>query len=461
MRAVKRCAFLFVAVLIVTLFASLAQAAFPEYVNQNSDTTHKHSAICTKDGIPIWDTMFSPMVLNPFAFWHPLNYEEIAFGFMQCYGGGMIDELQVAGFDPASYTSASRHNEQAWHGTRDSASGGKRESYYNLHYSPWVGGATAHTHYEAANNAYNNDLVGPVVRNPLREHPQFSYIPYIIRDDVTLHRPNLDPETGEPGETPDTYVAIIFGGSTNCWANYNSVARIYSDLKARGYTDNEIYLMYPSGRKPNGQLLPASWEVDDGTNFQDMVDAWQWANLNSNATTQVYFWSSICHGTDTYDLIGHIVDDLELEILPEVEYVFDLETDFVAQVTELFSFFEGKPEGQPYFQVITPEVVGDLSVILNGEPLALLGVNDYTVFEVNDTTAWEESRFLYKFSLDSTDIANLLVMGNSFEFNWSGGPIDFKMAGLTTGDMANAIPEPTSLALLALGSLALVRRRRR
>ena len=455
MRFLKLTAMISCAVLVLFAAAERVQADFPEYVNQNSDTTNWHSGIDTSDGLTVWDSAFAWMVTNPLG----LSYEETAFGFMQCFGGGMIDELlPVVGtnFDVSSFTSAARHNEQSWNGVRDPASGGKRESYYNLHYSPWAGGAVVRRHDQAGQNAYNNDLVGPVVQNPLREHPQYLFT-YLLMDktDVTLHRPN---QVG--GETPDKYRSIVFGGSSSAgrdgWANYNSVARIHSDLLARGYTNDEIYLMYPSNTKPNGTALPASWVVDDGTTYQDMLDAWTWMQNQSDENLQVYFWSSICHGSRTYDVVGAVWDDLEELIEIGQEYAFDLEAAFVDQVRDLFNFFDDGPGSivaKPYFQVIAPELVGDLSVILNDEPLAFLEVSDYDVCE--------ETRFLYKFALDRTDIDNLSVTSNTFEFNWIGGPIDFRMAGLTTGDMANAIPEPTSLVLLALGGLVLLRKKRR
>ena len=167
------------AVFIVLALGQLAPAAFPEYVNQDSANTHRHSGICTSDGKVVWDSVFATLVSGcQLPVWPPPQptYEEIAFAFMQCYGGGMIDELLTIGgngLDPASYTSAARESEKAWWANTDPASGGLRESLYNLHYSGWAGGATTHTHVEAATNGNNNDLYGPVVSNPLKEHPQY------------------------------------------------------------------------------------------------------------------------------------------------------------------------------------------------------------------------------------------------------------------------------------------------
>lgn len=437
MRLLKWLSLVFCGAILCTTFVSTTQAAFPEYVDQDSETTNIRSGISTKDGIPIWDNVFASMVRNPWWIWNPLNADELAFGFMQCYGGGMIDDLELASMWPTSYTSAAKHNQASWWGNQDPASGGLSESYYNLHYSPWVGGAALRRHDQAGQNAYNNDRVGPVVNNPWRESPQYMFnYPFMDRTDITLHQPNIDGQ-------PTNYLAILWGGSTNNWANYNSLARIHSDLIARGYTSNEIYLMCPANRKPNGAALPAGWVVDDGTNFQDMVDAWQWANLQSDPNTQVYFWSNICHGTRTEDLVNYVLDNYAEPIQPGKPYGFDLAADLVNQVKELFYFFEPRPDanlGRPYFQVIVPQMVADLSVVLNSELLSLVSVTDY-----NDGS---QISFFYQFGLDSTDINNLSPTGNVFELNWSGPPVDFIMAGVTTGNMSNAIPEPNSLSLL-------------
>ena len=157
MRPLRLLAIVLGAGLVLAAFVNQAQADFPVYVDQNSTGTNWHSGICTSDGKVVWDSPFTWMVTNPLG----LTYEETAFGFMECYGGGMIDELlPVVGtnLDVTSFISAAKHNERAWAGTRDAASGGKRESYYNLHYSPQAGGATVYRHDEAGQNAYNNDL---------------------------------------------------------------------------------------------------------------------------------------------------------------------------------------------------------------------------------------------------------------------------------------------------------------
>lgn len=431
----------------ITIFSGQSLADFPEYVNQDSNSTKIQSGICTSDGDVVWDSEFAQMVSNAIVPGGQKNYAESAFAFMECYGGGMIDELLPVcgtGADVSSFTSASKHNELAWYGGPTIWSWPPvhlEQSFYNNPYATRAGSATVYTHMQAAQYGYNNDDVGPVEQDPLREHPQYKFT-YLMADktDVTLHRAN-----GTGGDTPDTYLAILFGGKSNNWANYNSLANIYTNLKDRGYTDDEIYLMYRGNTKPDGSALPADWVRDDGTTYQDMSDAWNWVKNQASATTQVYFWSSICHGTK--------IEAMYLPpsgIQPGYVYDLDLTGDFISQVNDIFYFYEGSPDaisGNPYFQVTASDLLTDLFVALNNKPLAFIDVNDHA-----------GSEHCYRFALDEIDIANLQAV-NSVVFNWSSGLGNFTMAGITAGDMPpNYIPEPAALLLLGFGALILRRR---
>jgi hypothetical protein len=455
------------AVVFIAVFSQQSRAGFPEYDNQNSHSTGKHSSICTySEGIceGIWDFEFAGMVKDAMVPGGQKNYAETAFAFMECFGGGMIDELApIVGTssDVTSFTSASRYNEEAWHGNRDAASGGKRESYYNLYYAQKAGGATAYNQREASEYGYDNDLIGPKVNDlgggETTEHPQYVYncqlgsetTPYIKipKNPPTLYRANAD----TLGNIPNKYLAIIFGGSENISANYNSVSRIYSNLKDRGYKDEEIYLMYPENTKPNGTPLPVTWHVDAGTTYDDMSNAWKWVKNRTDSDTQVYYWSSICHGCREESPFF----PFELPVPPVVTIDYDLTDDFVKLVKDMFYFFDDIPDvigGKPYFQVIAPDPVLGLSVVLNDKSLTFL---DDTVH-----LAGADTYYMYKFALDQIDIGNLQT-GNSIEFNWMLGeePVDvyFTMAGIVTSSR-NAIPEPATFLLFAIAGL-LIRRK--
>jgi len=449
---------LVLAAVAVMTSAAWADAAFPEYRDQDSDSTDKHAAISTSDGDVFWDDDFADMVADKMT-----SYQEVAFAFMQCYGGGMIDELMdigQGGLFQADYTSASEYTQIANWGNNDGNSNGNRESYYNIHFSPYVGGATVRTFGEAADHAYEYDYVGRVQRTPALEFPQCtgSIIPW-DRLDIRLHSPNLN------GQTPDKYLAILWGGSVTGddgdeWrqyrANYHSLVRIHADLIARGYDSSEIYLMWPDDTGPGGAALPASWVVDDGTSYQDMQDAWQWVNDNATDTTQVFFWSNVCHGSTSDDFLGLVLHNAGEEVQPGQEYPYDLSPYLVAHVTELFYFFgggDGTNAGQPFFQVIASERIDALTVTLNGRELLLL--------EVLDNELLGEPRFLHKFALGEADVLDLGITGNTCMLTWSGGA-ELTMAGVTAGTSSNAIPEPATVSLLlGVAAIVLVRRRRR
>ncbi len=440
MKPVKSLSIILGAIVFIAVFGGQSRAEFPEYdANQNSGPTIRLSGICTSDGKFILDGEFAQMVKNALINAQgQKNYAETAFAFMECYGGGMIDQLTYSvgtSSDVSSFTSASRYYELAWYGPIGGTTGNLSESYYNFPYAQRAGGTDVNTHAEAAEYGYNKDLVGPVVNNPLKEHPQYKFT-YEGTDktDVTLYRTNQG-----GGDTPDKYRAILFGGSViysavepDAWANYNSLSRIYSNLKARGYDDSEIYLMYPDPAKkmPDGITpLPDDWVVDDGTTYQDMKDAWNWMKNQTDANTQVYYWSNICHGM----------------ALEGIQYpnpgTINLTVDFINYVIS----------GEPDFLVIAPDLLADLAVVLNNEPLAFLSVADHTATGTG---------YLYKFALDANDIANLQTNNSVGIFNFrTGEPVVFTMAGITTGNMSqNYIPEPATLVLFAIAGL-LIRRK--
>ena len=114
-----KCRTTIAAILVVTGFSvqvALGQP-FPQYDNQNSAATALHSGIMTDGGGTVWDFRLQTMVqgaLNPGG--EGWLVDDAHFAFLECYGGGMIDEIAALGLPTWSATSAARHIEWSWAG---------------------------------------------------------------------------------------------------------------------------------------------------------------------------------------------------------------------------------------------------------------------------------------------------------------------------------------------------------
>src|ERR1700687_5453269 len=71
------------------LSAPATAQAFPDFQDQMSATTDIRSSIVTSDQVNFLDRDFASLVNNTLA----NGYNEVSFAFMQCFGGGMIDDL--------------------------------------------------------------------------------------------------------------------------------------------------------------------------------------------------------------------------------------------------------------------------------------------------------------------------------------------------------------------------------
>jgi len=336
--------------------ATLVPPAAPlQYLNQNSATSFYHSGIVTTNGV-VWDTNFANFVNTGIG----TNYNEIAFAFMQCFGGGMIDELGALNLVPASYTAASQWNQPSVSGARDPAGGGLYQSYYNIPFAPAAGGAAVNTMLQAATTGYNRDLVGPVINKPMPfgETPQYTSSGP-IGDSITLDRNNPNNPTKNTN-----YLAILFGGAVANNNNLNSLVRMYNALIARGYAANQIYVLYPGGMTP-GNIVP----VNANATAANLKTAWTTvASGKTSPTTQIYYWSGPAHGQLTFDWVGFL-KSLGQSILKGITYSFNLVGSFVSQLQSIYSFYLGAPQASlelPFVEVATQSPASGLTAALNG-----------------------------------------------------------------------------------------------
>jgi hypothetical protein len=492
-------------------------AAFPEFKNQNSKTTFLHSAMMTSDPVQrdvpdgmggtvkIWvpgglftDTRFAKLVSDSVA----PRINEIAYDFNQCNGGGMIDELLTEVPQPvASYTSAARHDQTAWAGALDSASGidplfpyaRRVEGFYNLHYAPAAGGATPMTQRDAAKSGYENDFFGP--HKEMHENPQYTSNG-AMGDDIRLHRQNPN----NPVKS-DQYLAILYGGSTSldlgfslptippippalpipipgAWGvNWNTLNRTRDSLLAAGYTDDDMYILYPSfinpqtGMKfavqPNGQPLPA-W-VDGDTTSAELKSAFDtWLKPKVTPQTQLFFWSSWGHGVEIFDWVGWLFNRAG-NLLNGVNLSVETDRDFAERLRTVFNHYNpGVVEGAagtPLVEVTTSQFVSNLEVYLAGasQPLTL-----HDSIDVSGNGSEYQNYFALSRSDMEALLANCTPTACSIDLKISVPSLapGFNLSNLivqmgpTLGDFANGlamapVPEPATSAMVGLYLLVL------
>ncbi len=488
--------FLGSAILLISFVcAAEAMAAFPEYTNQDTPNTFRRSAIMTSDRVKFWDGRFANDVETALG---RTNYNEIAFAFLECFGGGMIDELTRLnngnGLTPASYTSAASPAEVAWARSEDMASGAdpnfpklrRAESTYGLRYGPAAGGRAPMTQRAAAQTGYQNDLVGPNLCAASRqqwptllgcETPQ--YTATWDGETITLHGNNV--RNPNPNRR---YRAILFGGSTQADqgpallvrpqppllyamgvmlpANWNALSRMHDALLAAGYTEAEMYIMYPGGEFaagdrrhvifPGGPQLPA-W-VDAGARARDLEDAWRWLRRQTDGTTQVFFWSSWGHGAEGEDVQAK----MRARNLPPprrgVPFTFAMDADLALTMKNTYDYLNPNggqgAAGSPDFEFTSTVPIPDpgMQVILNGVSLPLVD----TVLD----PFGDGSEYRYTYGLTRSDIEQLNSSGTQeleLDFPPSLGESATFISefGPTVGDLANGPSEampPQALACL-------------
>ncbi|MCW3052759.1 MAG: hypothetical protein JWN14_1929, partial [Chthonomonadales bacterium] len=332
------------------------------YASQNSATTFYHSGIVTSGfsgGTDIiCDKDFANMVYGALG----KNYNEAAFAFMQCFGGGMIDELKSADAGKTVYTSAARYSESSYYTNKDPASGGKSESAFNLPFAPAAGGAVKTSFKDAVTTGVQKDLFGPVIKKPLIEHPQ--YTADKIGDGIVLHGNNpVD------GAAPNkNYLALVFGGTEDNKdkANINSENRMVDALTARGYKPAEMKVIAP-----------------DSTALE-LRNAFDWVAANTTPDTQFYYWNNILHGALDFDVLEKVRASTGTGIQNGSLYSFQLPTDdsadFLAQLQNLHDYYTAQNVTDltllPYFEVQSSEAITGLNILLNNRSLAAQGFSD-------------------------------------------------------------------------------------
>jgi uncharacterized repeat protein (TIGR01451 family) len=503
-----------IAALLVLLLPSLLLGQvlqFPQYFDQNTPVKKVHSAIMTCAPViinppnqarygkssRILDTEFADMVERALFAGNVKKFNEVAFAFMECNGGGMIDELMaIPNLAPASFTSAAHHKQCAWARFEDAGSGAdptfgqarRIESTYNLNYALNAGGGVPATQRNAARLGYNSDILSPP--NQLATYFRFPYFFYSLfssypigeipqytstgadGDAITLNNNNLQ----RPGNPNKKYLAILFGGSTwlenvnfvgssdprvpywfnvRLGINYNTLKRMYDALIAANYDPDNIYVLAPytllkdkqggATKKPlrsDGKVL--TW-VDDESTREGMQRAWDWVAANTDADTQVFFWSSWGHGTagTLAQLPAAAPGQRGLtRVCRGSALPLETPVDFATQMQDTFNFYSSdtgaSADGLPDFEVEVSSPITNLQAFLDGHALSLRSTSPDPVVPSNSC--------VYSFALSADDIRGLLSATNhqvwiDYPTNQVGNPdsdcTDRVLSmGLTLGELA-------------------------
>jgi hypothetical protein len=438
---------------VILVIARSVYAADPPaltYTSQDSANTKWHSGIYVEGSKFIWDTQFANLVNASFG----TKPNEAGFAFMQCRGGGMIDELVPLNLNNVSFTSASRHDQMSYAGERDTeVFPGTFQSYYNQRWSPVAGTATVNTLKEAAIQGRKLDIAGPF--EDKQEDPHYTSSG-AAGDSVKLHRNN-----SELTMQSDRYRAILFGGfeekkAEQILGNFNSLVRVHADLLARGFTETEMYIMYQGGKNgkaPDGSALP-TW-IDDDATAAAMKRAFTDYKNSATAKTQFLYWSGPNHG-------GRSNDEKAMRsnaaALSGTTYPYDTDPAWIDELKNVYDVFASEPvDGQsvrvPYYSMTATENIPDLTLTLNGMPLSTFSISDLW----GDGSEWQ-----YKFLLTQSDL-NMLSASNDIRYDWTSGSsqLDVLIGGLVDGDSPNSIPEPAAISAAVLVFALGTRTRRR
>ena len=255
-----------IAILFVSVGITIVQA---EYQVQPAK---EHSGICTNDG-KMWDNNFAKLVNGAVKG----NCKEMIFTFGQCFGGGMIDDLNKTVNAKMALSSASRHNE-----TSEGCPLYKRiaKTDADCYLKAWaeaINKAPLPTMKQAYAKATNNDPAGP--KGAKKENPQYK------SKGVNADNLKLGNKSGAT-----SYYAILFVGGPDEWRHWNDLERIHKVLKNKyGYTENNMYILYNNKKLKDGTATP-NW-VDSIANNKDLKNAFNtWLKPKMNKNVQFFFW---------------------------------------------------------------------------------------------------------------------------------------------------------------------------
>ncbi len=385
----------------------VAERAAAELEDQPDD---KGSALVTHGGEAISDADFAEMMQGLLMPGGENNVRDAKFLFQQCFGGGMLDDLEDTFGTTVKWVggSASKHDECSV--GQVSTAENETEGYDDIWvFDPpidwWTDElkdemAEDQSLLDAINSANSQDQVGGGHEDPYGEYEHGQSVCANGGEEITLADPDAQ-----------SHHAILWGGNADHMRHFNDIQAVRNVLVDKWGDPGgnvTISVLFGDGEHASdGSDLPDEWNAQSATreNLEAVI-----ANLTEsmNENEQFFFYAS-----DHGDSITVTVDEEEPEEVPPGD-----------EHSDTFELNEGEMEGmesqddnQPTIKVKQVGLTTTAPVIFNGVEVGVLDPNYETsivdvpeqlVLAVNDLTIVNpgtQTMVLYRveFSIGSID----------------------------------------------------------
>lgn len=423
----------------IAMMLAISFGGSAEYVRQPDGWS---SSLSASSGPDIYDWQLANMVATWIV---PQGFANMIFVFDECYGGGMLDELEqsLQGRGDVAIMSASRHNEVSWF--LDAALlAADRDGWSRLGFdrpTHFFGkevveemarlGTAARTMEQIARDAAQADVVraGGTRTNgsawganltglPIVEHPQ--WVELGDGGDVRLGYKS----DGQPVESRH---AVLFGGKADNMAHWNEIEHIHMVLaQYHGFPEENIHVLIddgPGGTRPDGTQAPGY--VDGPGTRLALWNALRAVGAVMSPNEQFVFWSNNHGNRDrtslsvmqtireaTRTLIRSPLAGVAADPSPGASGTWDLDQTFLDHLLAV-------PGNQPYVSLITDGLAldtcgNDLMLVLNGVSVGCSASED--IVTLDDNPDVDGTEFVFPVADES-----LLGLENTIEIEWVGG----------------------------------------
>jgi len=423
------------------------------------------SSLGVHSGAAVYDWQLSNMISRWLV---PRGFANMVFVFDECYGGGMIDNLDAVlrGRGDAALVSAARHDELAWsldasiftraRNALASLGFDRPTSLFGKEVTEEMAriGSAARTMSQIASDAEAADLVREGGRHPdgrpwgdykpgvpIVEHPQWHEIGN--GGAVKLGRK-------ASGEEVASRHAILFAGKANRIADWNEIDHLYMVLiQYNGYAPENVHVLIgggPGSTHPDGTPAPAY--VDGAGTKAALWNAIRTVGRQMNESEQFLFWGSD-HG-DRQRIGRPLTQNVEVPARTAIPRSATSDTGATSRELETWDLDEtflhdilAVPDNAPFVSVIldgeaVPDwTIDDLGLFVNDVPSACDLIEPITTLNLDlDVDGYE-----FRFPVDES----VLGLENTLELIWTGeetgfAPYTVRTVQISTGAIAVSPP---------------------